>query len=31
MNIGPGGIELELDFTDPIHISTGDIPDLLLI
>ncbi len=31
LKIGPDGIQLELDFTDPIHISTGDEPDLLLI
>lgn len=29
--IGPDGIEINLKFNDPINISTGDEPDLLLI
>ena len=31
LGIGPNGIDLELDFSNPTRISTGDEPDLLLI
>ena len=31
LSIGPEGFEISLDFTNPIQISSGDEPDLLLI
>ncbi len=31
LGIGPNGIDLELDFSNPTRISTGEEPDLLLI
>ena len=31
VSFGPDGIDLRLNFTNPIYISTGEEPDLLLI
>ena len=31
LSFGPDGIDFRLNFTNPIYISTGDEPDLLLI
>ena len=31
ISFGPDGIELSVNFTNPIYVSTDDEPDLLLI
>ncbi len=31
ISFGPNGMELSLDFTDPLEVSAGDTPDLLFV
>jgi len=31
LEIGPDGVSFSLNFTNPIYVSSGDEPDLLLV